>query len=310
MKLPLLVLPILLLPTAAAQTPLADDAPVARIGDVTLTRGQFEDWLFEREGRTLVRDYAGDALVLDEARRRGLLPGEEQVAAAFDDEVRQIVDVMHEGDEEAWTGDLKKRGFTAESWRRERLPTLRVELATRNLVLADRQVTEAQLQQRFKEIYGGGGENRSLQVLFFSAWRDRQGVENPDLDKLRAAARARAEAARARLLAGEALETLVAESDRVASDFVLKGRVHSYRKNLLGQEVDRAVEQLDHAGDLSPPVDVWDGCYLVRLESLEMVTFESARADLESELRSAQPTSAEILAVRMPLMDRVQVEEW
>jgi len=299
------------LTAASAQDTAGDDLPVARIGDRTLTRGEFEDWLFATEGRTLVRDFAADQLVLQEAGRRGLLPSDERLEAVHDDEVSRIIQHVYAGDEKKYLADLKGRGYTPETWRVERRFTLCIDEATRALALANRVVTEEQLRQRFHDIYGEGGENRSVEVLFFSAFHGASpGGEAKDRESRRADAHARAAAARARLAAGEAFETLRADSDRVASDFVVDGRVRSYRRNLLGDDVDRALEQLDRPGDISPPVDVWDGAYIVRLASRETVTFEGARAELEKELQQEEPTSAELGAVRIPFLDKAQILDW
>jgi hypothetical protein len=295
----------------SAQKDPGDDLPVVQIGDHTLTRAQFEDWLFERDGRSAVNAFAGDWLVLDEVRRRGLLPTDEHLDTLHDKEVAAIIEHAFGGDEQRYLADLERRGFTPESWRAEHRYELRIGASLRALVLADRVVTPEQVAQRFHAIYGEGGENRSLSVLFFSAWHvPSADGEKLDMDKRRADALARAEAARAKLAAGAALDTVRAESDPVTSDFVVDGVVRAYRRNLLGREVDLAVEQLDEPGDLSPPVEVWDGSFVLRLESRETVTLDSLRDELERELREAEPDTAEIAAVRVAMLGKAKVLAW
>ena len=67
-----------------------------------------------------------------------------------------------------------------------------------------------------------------------------------------------------------------------------------YRRNVLGPEVERAVNSLDNKGDLSSLIEVWNGYYIVRLEGRTSVTIDEVRDELRAELETAPPTSAEM----------------
>jgi hypothetical protein len=298
---------LLALSLPAALQDAAPDA-VARVDGQPLSSAAFCEWLTQRVGPEYALDFAVEHALAQRARELGVLPTEEQVLAAYEASVQSVVDNIYRGDLELFVQSLKANGETLESRRRRLLPGMRVHVTTQAIALATRVVDAAAVQARFETLYGAGGEVTRLEVLFFSAWKDSPG-EGVQVDPAarRAAAVARAAAARVRLSAGEAFASVLADSDPPGSDFVADGVVPVWRRDLLGQEVQRAVEQLDRPGDLSPPVEAWDGAWLVRLVSRAPVALEDVRAEIEQELRAAPVDGAEEAQVRLQAEKRVEV---
>lgn len=300
---PLCLLLLLALP-AAAQEGIPD--VVARAAGRDLTREEFAHWLLERWGREHVKDFAVETLALSRAAEQGLLPDAAQVAAAYDAELAAIVDNGYRGDLAAFERELAGYGKSLADRRAGRLPLLRVELAMQGLARRARVVDDAAIERRYHEVYGSGGESTRLQVLFFSAWAG-GGEQAADTGTRRAAAVARAEDARTRLAAGEDFAALLAASDPPGSDFVREGVVRAWRRDLLGPEVERAVEQLDRPGDLAPVVAVWDGAWVVRLESRRPVSLAEVREELAAELRAAPVDTGESMQVYTELEREVEL---
>jgi hypothetical protein len=216
--------------------------------------------------------------------------------------------MLHHGKEDRYLNDLKGRGYSLETWAARRSDEIATDLCLTRLAQADRVITDEALQKRFTAIYGQAGEHTSIEVLFFSAYRNVESDERPDIPELKRAARERARAAGDAWRAGAELAALRADSDPIQSEFVKDGRVIAYRRDLLGTAVDRAVNSLDRAGEVSPPIEVFDGSYVVRLAERREVSFESVKGELTEMLAAEPPSSAERIAVREALFERDQGE--
>jgi hypothetical protein len=292
--------------------PVAQDAsaqdPVARVAGEPLSLTGFREWLLERLGRDYVMDYAAEYALLRRASELSVLPTDEEVLAAYEASVLEVIDNSFKGDSDLFLKSLALNGETPESRRHRLLPAMRTHLAAQAIVLATRVVDADAVQRRFEALYGSGGEVTRLEVLFFSAWKDPVAESAPlDAGARRQQAVARAAAARERLAAGASFAQVLADSDLPGSDFVEDGIVRAWRRDLLGKEVQRAVEQLDRAGEMSPPIETWDGAWLVRLVSRAPVTLQEVRAEIEQELRDAPVDGAEESQVRREAEMQVEV---
>lgn len=285
--------------------PIPDDTtPVARVGDQELERAVFEDWLFDRYAAEAMREFITMASVERGAREAGIVVTEDDVAARHAEQEAAKVERFFEGDMAAYEADLERLGYTPEAWRRFRLQQVRHELLLERLVLADRVVTDEQIEQRFDVIYGVEAERTEIELLFFSHRTGWDPQENPSRDQLVARSLARAEPVVERFRDGAPFEEVFAESDKLRNDFVVDGRVLRYRKNLLGPQVDHAVNMLDRPGEVSPIVTLFDGHVAVRLVRREAVTLEGVRDEIRDELMSAPPNSGEVMGVQSTLTAR------
>jgi hypothetical protein len=286
-----------------------DDAPVARLGDRTFSRADFAEWLVQRVGVLHVQQYVLEQLALDLAVSRGLEPDDEQVARRYDEEHELVVARGYGGKEDVWQAHIEGQGYTLESWRERREAEIRHELSMEALVMADREPDDALVEQRYRDLYGPDGERVAVQALFFSAYR---GVDpeagRPDLGALKAKSRERAAEARDRWLDGVTLEELLPESDPVGQKGLADGRIALYRRNMVGKEVERAVASLDRPGDVSQPVDVFDGCWVLRLEERVPVPLDDVREDLREELRHDPVTSGELSMLQQSILDKEGLE--
>ena len=286
--------------------PKAD--PVAKVGDQAFSRADYAEYLVGRTGVPMLYDYVCEQVILIEAGRRGLAPSDAEVAAAFDAELAHIVEVAYGGDSQRWEEDQVKLGYSPETAKARRLAQLRGEVAMEKLIRADRDVSEARVAQCFHELFGDPPERTSIEVLFFSAYRGVSGNERPDLAALKQAARERASAARTAWLGGAPLAELLSGSDDPAHDEIVKGVVAEFRPRTLGKPIDAAAASLDKPGDISLPLDAFDGAWLVRLVSREPVTLEQVRPEVLASIRDAPIDSSEVNTLRATLMERYKPE--
>lgn len=286
--------------------PKAD--PVAKVGDQAFSRADYAEYLVTRAGVPMLYDYVCEQVVLIEAGKRGLLPTDAEVAAAYDAELAHIVEAAYGGQPERWQEDQARLGYSPETARQRRLAQLRVEVAMAKLIRADRDVSEERITQHFHELFGNPPERTSIEVLFFNAYRGLTGSERPDLAALKQAARERASTARTAWLGGARLADLLPGSDDPSHDEVVQGVVAEYRPRTLGKTIDAAVAALDQPGDISQPLDAFDGAWLVRLVSREPVALEQVHQQVEDSIRDAPIDSGEISSLRAALMERYKPE--
>ncbi|MHC5209792.1 MAG: peptidylprolyl isomerase [Planctomycetota bacterium] len=302
----LLLLSLCMFPIAA---PPAVDEPVARIGDRTLQRDDYGQWLVDRYGVVYVREFVVERLLLERAEARGMTPSAEDVARRYAEEREHIIAKNYGGHEDRWLAHLDARGYSPEGWGARRSAELLLEMAQENMVRADRQPDEQVVEQRYRELYGEGGEQVALQALFFSAYRDVDPEdERPDLGALKLAALRRATEARERWAAGATLAELLPLSDPPGRESIVEGNIALYRRNMLGKQVEQAVASLDHPGDLSPPIEVFDGSWLLRLQTRTLVSLDDVRDDLVEQLRAEPLTSGEMANIQSEMLSQEGLE--
>lgn len=299
---------IALLPLAAASARAADD-PIATTPEGPLARAAFGEWLVATLGVEYVEDWVAEQRLLAEAAARGLLPSDEVVRAAFDEEEAVKVREFHKGERARYEAELRGRGFSPERWARRRIAQIRIEQTYLALARADRVVTDADVEQEFRQQYGEDAERTDVEILFFSAFRDQREGQRPDIAKGKQEAEARAQAARAAVAGGASMRAQAEHSDPLNWPFLVDGvLVEGFRERMIGRDLDHAVMALDEAGEISPLVEAWDGYFLVRLVARTPVVLEDVRDELVAVLAERRPTSGEVLAVRARLLAADGVE--
>lgn len=283
--------------------------PVARVGDVSLSRADFAEWMVSRHGVSALYDFVAEKVILIEADKRGMRPTEAEIASAYEAEHQRIIELAYGGNAERWAADQVRMGGTVESSKARRMSEMTAQLAMENMVRADRDLSEPALLERFRTLYGEPGERVSIEILRFNAYRDLVPGTRPDLPALKQAARDRALKARAAWVAGAPLADLLAQADEPGfDDLIVKGTIAEYRPRTLGKELDATVHSLDKPGDVSQPIDVFDGSWLVRLVSREPVTLEDVREALVREMREMPVDASELNVLRAALMERYKPE--
>lgn len=286
-----------------------DDEPVAATPDGTLNRADFGLWLVDRAGVDNVYDYVVEILAEREATARGLMPTDEEIDRAFDTEYDLIVQEYYHGDPATYERDIGLRNQDPEKHAGRRRKELRAELIISALAKADREVTDEQIARRFKDLYGPLAERTSLDVLFFNMYGEMTPGERPNMGALKDAALVRAQAAVAALRNGESFASLQADTDPVNSDFITKeGRILTYSRRLLGKEVETAVASLDEPGDVTPPISVFDGYYVVQLAGRLPVDLDETREDVIRDIHESPANSGEIAVTRQRLLEMDGVE--
>jgi len=290
-------------------TPALGDDVIARAGPIEVSQPEFAAWLVERVGYSHAEEYLMERLITLAAQEQGLAPDAAELEAAFQAERTQRINDTFRGDEAAYIEDLVSRGLSPEAHDARRRSQLEPELCLDRMARKMRVFSEDTLRARYKAIFGELGESVSVEALFYSLYHG-VGPDSPRGDREAQAERAQelAKKGAAGLRAGQPLADLLPGSDPITNDFVVDGFIDQWRKNLLGVESELALASLDSAGEVSPPVRVWDGYLVLRLVQRELVSFEQAREQLVELMSQEQPDAEELGKARTAVRERYEVE--
>jgi len=289
--------------------PAPEDDIIARAGPIEVRQPEFAAWLVDRVGYSHAEEFLMERLLVLAAEEQGLAPSAAEVEAAFQAERNQRIIDTFRGDEKAYMDHLISQGQSPEAHDARRRSQLEPEMCLDRMARKLRVFTDDMLRDRYKAIYGDLGESVAVEVLFFSLYH---GVDpaNPrgDVNAQSERAKDRATQAAADLRAGRLLPELLPGSDPITNAFVVDGFISQWHKNLLGAESELALASLDSAGEVSPPVRVWDGYLVLRLVKREEINFEQAREELVELMRQDKPGADELGTARTAVRERYNVE--
>lgn len=300
---------VTLLCLCPSPVPALGDDIIARAGPLEVSEHEFAAWLIQRVGYSHAEEYMMERLIVLAAQEQGLAPDAAELEAAFQAERTQRINDTFRGDEAAYIDDLIGRGQSPEAHDARRRSQLEPELCLDRMARKMRVFTEDTLRARYKAIFGELGESVSVDVLFYSLYHG-VGPDSPRGDVNAQAERAKEAAIKgaAGLRAGRPLAELLPATDPITNEFVVDGFISQWHKNLLGVESELALASLDSAGEVSPPVRVWDGYLVLRLVQREQVTFEQARGQLMELMHQDQPDAEELGNARTAVRDRYELE--
>jgi len=320
MILPLLLLSLL---PSAAGAPSAANAPqvavpgandpVVRVDEAEFTRGDLAQWLLRNRGESLARSFADGWLFAREARRLGLPDLSEEAAAQTEEEIQKRIKFAHNGDETAWVAELKTARRTPEGRRIERRAELERDLQLWHIANHERVVPEEKILREWEREYGPGGRRFRVRLLFQRVVmppmngmsRAEQIAERERiLDERRAAANAIREKARA----GEPFPRLVRELSEDPKTRGSGGRPEGGFMKTLGWapgDLER-IASLE-PGEISDPILVQGGFWLVQLEELVETPLKTVEGEIRAKLEAAGPEPDELNAARAALTDGIEV---
>lgn len=299
------------------------DAP----GDVLeLTAQDYARWLLASMGETLARDYVFDIFLRErEAKRLGVGVSPEQVRAEFDKLMKERVDGAFGGDVQGWLDEMFATGRSMDGVLAQRMQQIYSDLLGIEVAKVGRTVPEEYVVAEWELQYGRHGLRHDLQMMYFQVIQqsaeggpDAAAEQRRNFEIAMDAGRKRANAVRARVLAGEDFATLARkESDDYEREATTIGTLPGIR----GAGGDKkefvhygwppafldAVDALP-IGGLSEPVYANGGFWLVRRVATRETPLESVRAAITKQLIEKGPTSYEVALVFDPLLAKAKLE--
>ncbi|MBM3976442.1 MAG: hypothetical protein FJ299_05560 [Planctomycetes bacterium] len=306
--------------------PEAQRLPEDGDGTIEVSDSEVARWMLGAYGETLVRNYAFEIFLRErEAKRLGVSVTPEQVRAEFDRLMKERVGGAFGGDVQGWIDEMNRTGRSMDGVFAQRSQEIYSELLGIAVAKVGRKVPEEYVVARWELLHGRLGLRHDLQMMFFQVvQRSAEAGPTAAADQKRyheeamAAGRARADAVRARLLAGEDFATLARkESD----DYVREGTTIGTLADNRGSGGEQKgfvhygwppafLDAVDAVpiGGLSEPVYANGGFWLVRRVQTRETPLESVRAEIERQLIEEGPTSYEVALIFDPLLAKAKIE--
>jgi parvulin-like peptidyl-prolyl isomerase len=277
---------------------------------------EYASYLLASLGRSKLDEYIDRLLVEEEARRLEITVPAEAVEASVAERIDRIVKSVYKGQEEAYLANLARRRSSLEEEKAKLRQERYYDLLRDEVILKTRQVTEADIQRKFEEVYGEGGVRFTLRHILVAARpaggqiAPREGEEGARAGgpRTRADARARAETALKELQAGGDFAQAVKQYSDDPLTKKNDGRIPVYRKEYLGEDFHRAVTQLTPESPLSGIVESPRGFHLIQLVERKVTRLEDVRAELEKAVKEAPPTPRERLDLVEKLRSGAKIE--
>lgn len=266
-------------------------APVAPVGSIDgqpIARADFVEALVVAQGDAFFDRYVERRLIERAAQEAGVQVTEAEVDAAVEAQRMQMVQSRFAGNEAAFAAQLERYGLTPAAWKRSRRPEARARLLAERTLRA--QAGGDRLKALFELRYGPGGVDRKISHLLISTHvatsrfytREQFDAERA---KVRAEAKAQAEALRKQIAEGADLSTLA----EARSDDWSKRRGASLGvgwAGRFGRDFDDAVARLA-VGQVSPVIESRKGFHVARVDGVQ----KGARYSGAYILVSARATS-------------------
>lgn len=295
-------------------------------GALELTAQDYARWLLSSMGESLARDYVFDIFLRErEAKRLGITLPPEKVRAEFDRLAKERVDGAFGGDMQGWLDEMQATGRSMNGVLAQRSQELYSELLGIEVAKVGRKVPEEYVVAEWELRYGRKGLRHDLQMMFFKvvqqsaeAGPNAAAEQQRNFEAAMDAGRKRAEAVRARVLAGEDFAQLSRkESDDYEREATTIGTLPGIRE--AGGDKKEFVHYgwppafLDAVdalpiGGLSEPVYANGGFWLVRRVATRETPLESVREQITKTLIEKGPTSYEVALVFDPLLANAKIE--
>ncbi len=305
--------------TAPSQAAPADEEPLpegleAWIGrpggsSISISADEYSAYLRERFGSEPLRDLIYERLLSDEAATTGIDVDRDAIASSVEAAWDNLLQSRARGDLSALQDELRSAGFSPEAYRARMLVDATRETLENEIVLAQRQPTEAQVQDLFERRYGPGGERRDVRHLLRTRARTKAeritagdsvaSLSTPRLDQL----------------IGERIAALLIEV-KGGADFAELARIHShdqstamsggliqaYNGALYGPNFAQPIKNAA-PGELLGPIQGSSGIHLAQVESVVVTELTpELRAELLAELMAQQTTPKERYDLRLRLL--------
>jgi parvulin-like peptidyl-prolyl isomerase len=307
------VLPGMLAPGAATGEEGSDPAAL-RVDGEAVPRSSYARWLLATRGEASWQPFVESWLVERRAAALGVEVGEAEVSAR----VRESLDAMlarsYQGQRDAWRAYLAANGRDERLYLAQLAGRQRRDLLVEKLILAEREVDEADVRALFERRYGAQGRRVQARVILLEVPRPQlePGLSREQLEARLAEAvearRADAQALVERVRRGEDFATLARRFSEEPMTRERGGELEGgFRPDAWPADVARAVLALPR-GAVSEPLlaDRWWA--LFELVDAEPVALEQVREGLREELRKRRPGPVEIAAYRNVLLQAAEVE--
>lgn len=285
----------------------------ARVNGTPITLGDYKDYLLVLHGRRSLRELIARVLLEQEAERLGIEVTDAEIEAEVDRAMEAFGERLGQ-DPERIERQLADFGHTVEGYRRQLRENNRRSLLARRIARHGREVGEEQVRARFEEVHGPDGIREEVRHIFLTRGRlraelQRAGAQPEDLtlEALDLELQRRSEAILEELRGGADFAAVAARESHDASAVRTGGALPNYDYLRFGPQLAEAVRRAE-VGVPAGPVVSGSGVHVIEVTSRTRTEFADVEEEIERELREADGTLNEVLALEERLFAEATIE--
>lgn len=284
-------------PAFKPAVPPLPEGVLARINGRNISAAEYMQFLYKQIDTTQFAEFVDDFLIQEQATRLAVQVPEAQVQEQVDQRVERTVQNLYQGDASKFEAALGQRYQTLEGFRRWSCQRLRTDMLLELCILAERQVTEADVQRHFARVYGDGGVQHQIRHILLLPGSTHESVE--------------AQATRLLQTLSEDPGRFVELVHKHSQDPLTRrtdGFIANYRSGMFGQEFQELVNGLTTAEEIAGPVKSTRGVHIVQLIQRVETPFDGVADEIRTFLREQPPTALERARYREELRRAARVE--
>jgi foldase protein PrsA len=276
-----------------------DESVIGLVGDEAVSLADYQQWLLDANGATMLAQYLESRMLEHAARDHGCAATDADVEAAFDTEWKTVVKLRFGGDDAKFLAELKEGGHTRDSYRRMRSLAIRAESNLDRLAAKLRDVSDPALEQRFRADYGDPPTELSARVIHIGKFALEQEAiragksRSGSTDEMAANAEKLALDLYRKVSSGDDMAQLARDFSTDAPTRESGGFVAHLTPDRFGPAVVAAARDATADRPLAPLVKDNMGFSIVRLESKRTVTLDDVRERLIEAITSAPVSGTE-----------------
>lgn len=304
------------IPAPPPAPPALPAGVIARLNGRDVRVEDYVAYLFASLGKSRLDEFLDRMLLEEEARVLGIVVPAESVESALEERIERTIKGLYQGKREDFLQGLTRRRSTLEEHRAKLRQDLYYEMLTTEVVLKNRQVTEADLRRQFDRSYGEGGIQLVLRhILFAGQAGTPPGPQDPTrpsppgaASRATPEARERAEKALKEIQSGLSFAQAVKQYSDDAFTKKNDGRIPHYRQGFYGDPFHAAVMLLTAEKPLSGIVESPRGYHLIELVERQVTRFEDVKGEVEKIVRTQAPSPGEKRDLANQLRAKASVE--
>ncbi|MFN0059426.1 MAG: peptidylprolyl isomerase [Planctomycetota bacterium] len=293
---------------------------VARLYGRELSRAEYLEFLFRQYDLSQLAAFIDEQLVAQKANELGIEVSREQLNAVVEEKVRLHIEMAFGGQREQFLASLKRRLLTETGYLNWQRAIELSRLLVDRCILATREVSTADIEARFVQLYGAGGVSRQIRHLLI---RRPAPAPAPDPADPRRPPPPTVPPEAATALATrveEIRQQLAREPERFAElvrthsdDSFTRGNdgfVPNYQPGTpgFGAAFDAAVARLEQPAEVVGPIETERGFEFIQLVKKITVRLEDVTEPLREELKNQRPTPKERQTLLRRLREAARVE--
>ncbi len=287
---------------------------LARIDGDDATLAEYQRWLVEVQGASLLNQFLDERILLKAAADAGCTVPSAEVDSAFETLWNTNVKQRFKGNEAGFIDELRTAGQTRDTWAIAKKHEILSDMTLDRLCRHARDVSDAALAARFTRDYGDPARRlsvRAVRINSFTLEQERVRRGEPRSTSPQEVADRAAKLATdlwTRISKGEEIGAIAKEFSHDSASAPNGGLIEHLTEDRFGAPVRDAARALDKDHPLAPLVKDGLGFTILRFESSTPVAIDAVKDDLKKAIQDDPVAGSERSEMYEKLRSAVKIE--